>query len=76
MAAYRQCYSGRFGDALGPGSSMCASCEDIFPGPASGQPVNVNPIISVNAPGTAGACESRWWLWLAIGFGFGYLVND
>ena len=74
MAAYRQCYSApSFGDALGPGSSMCASCEDIFPGPASGQPVSVSPDISVNAPG---ACRSRWWLWLAIGFGLGYVVND
>jgi hypothetical protein len=68
------CYS-NFGD------NSCATCEDVYPGPAPapdlatpipGTTVNVD--VSTAAPGIV--CHSRWWLWLAIGVGLGYLAND
>lgn len=72
MANYQTCPS--FGDV------SCATCADLYP--KGGQPGPPAPVpgadISINVPGAEGpmACRSRWWLWLAIGVGLGYLAND
>jgi hypothetical protein len=71
VAFYRGC---GFGDAT------CASCEDVFPSPIKDEPLppggkSTNVTIVPGTTYTTGCAPSRWLLWLAVGFGIGFLVN-
>jgi hypothetical protein len=83
-------YTRAFGDcadceAVFPGPSTPAPGPGPSPGPLPPfGPPDAAIVTPQPYPDSGGAMvcppctihESRWWLWLAIGFGIGYLVND
>lgn len=64
-----------------PFGQCAGGCDAVYPAePTSGpEPAPVPGFnISAEVPGASTyACpRTRWWLWLAVGLGLGYLANE
>lgn len=64
------------------GFGACSSCDAIYPPdapPPPPQPLVPGSTVAVDVSGAVqpayGPTGGRWWLWLAIGLGFGYLAT-